>query len=64
MGFKTGGPISVHTSNSSKKSRYLWTVMMDDNAPTHERRTLVKTYKNVLPRIQIVVAEVCREIPK
>ena len=36
-------------------------VMMDDNASTHKRRKLVKTYKNVLPRNQIVVAEVCGE---
>ena len=35
--------------------------MMDDNAPTHKRRMLVKTYKNVLPLKQIVVAEVSRE---
>ena len=35
--------------------------MMDDNAPTHKRRKLVKTYKNVLPQKQIVVAKVCGE---
>ena len=35
--------------------------MMDDNAPTHERRKLVKTNKNVLPRKRIVVAGVCGE---
>ena len=38
--------------------------MMDDNAPIHKRRKLVKTYieyKNVLPRKQIVVAKVCGE---
>ena len=34
---------------------------MDESAPTHERRKLVKTYKNVLPQKLIVVAEVCRE---
>ena len=33
-------------------------MMMDDSAPTHESRKLVKTYKNVLPRKRIVVAEV------
>ena len=32
---------------------------MDDSAPTHERRKLVKTYKNVLPQKQTVAAEVC-----
>ena len=36
-------------------------MMMDDRAPIHERRKLVKTYKNVLPRQQIVVAKVCGE---
>ena len=36
-------------------------MMMDDNALSHERRKLVKTYKNVLPQKQIVVAEVCME---
>ena len=35
--------------------------MIDDNAPTHERRKLFKTRKNVLPRKRIVVAEVCEE---
>ena len=35
--------------------------MMDDSAPTLERRNLIKTYKNVLPQKQTVVAEVCRE---
>ena len=35
--------------------------MMDDNAPSHERRKLFKTYKNVLPQKGIVVAEVCEE---
>ena len=70
MGLKTGGP--VHTSycthitinipsHSSKNSRPLWPVMMDDSAPTHERRKLVKAYKNMLPRKQTVVAEVCGE---
>ena len=29
----------------TQKSRPPWPVMMDDNAPTHERRKLVKTYK-------------------
>ena len=36
-------------------------VGIDDSAPTHERRKIVKTYKNVLPRKQIVVAKVCGE---
>ena len=34
---------------------------MDDDAPTHKRRRLVKTYQNVLPQKRTVVAEVCRE---
>ena len=33
----------------------------DDSAPIHERRKLVKTYKNVLPQKRIVVAKVCGE---
>ena len=57
--------ITLHTqkipSHSLKKSRPLWPVMMDDRTPTHERRKLVKTYKNVLPQIWTVVAEVCGE---
>ena len=36
-------------------------MMMDDSAPIHERRKLVKTYKNVLPRKRKVVAKVCGE---
>ena len=43
---------TLHTckisSHSSKKSRPLWPVTMDDSAPTQERRKLVKTYENVL----------------
>ena len=41
----------------------LWQVMMDDSAPTHERRRLVETYKKVLPQKRTVVAEVliCEE---
>ena len=35
--------------------------MMDDSAPTHERRKLVKTYKNMLPQKRTVAAEVCGE---
>ena len=35
--------------------------MMDDSAPTNDRRKLVKMYKNVLPWKQTVVAEECRE---
>ena len=38
--------------------------MIDDSAPTHKRRKLFKTYKNVLPQKQIVVAEVCGETSK
>ena len=34
---------------------------MDGVAPTHEIRKLIKTYKNVLPQKQIVVAEECGE---
>ena len=34
---------------------------MDDNAPIHERRKLVITYKNVLPRKRTVVAKVSGE---
>ena len=48
-------------SHSSKKSRPLWPVMMDDSAPIHERRKLIKTYKNVLPWKRIVAAKVCGE---
>ena len=68
MELKTKGPpvsvtiLTTHRfkilSHSLKKNRPLWPVMMDDNAPTHERRKLVKTYKNVFPRKQTVVAEV------
>ena len=36
-------------------------MMMDDSVPTQERRKLVKTFKNVLPQKQTVVAEVCWE---
>ena len=35
--------------------------MMDNSASTHERRKLVKTYKNVLPQKRNVVAEACGE---
>ena len=67
MGLKTGGPASVYTSHCThlkshltlrKKSRPLRPVMMDDSAPTHEGRKLVKTYKNVLPQKQTVVADI------
>ena len=57
MGLKTGGPMSVHTlhcthgkSHLFKENRPLWLVIMDDSAPTYERRKPVKTYKNVLPQ--------------
>ena len=58
--------IKLHTrklpSHSSKKSRPLWAMMMDDNTqPTHERMKLIKTYKNALPPKRIVVVEVCGE---
>ena len=61
--------MSVHThkipSQSSKKSRPLWPLMMDDNAPTYGIRQLIKTYKNVLPQNRIVVAEYAgRPTPK
>ena len=36
-------------------------MMMDDSAPIHERRKLVKTYKNAFPQIRTVVAEVSGE---
>ena len=35
--------------------------MMDDSAPTNQRRKLVKTYKNVLPQNRTVDAIVCGE---
>ena len=62
--------MSVHTShcthikshpNLGKRVGPLWPVMMDDSAPIHEGRKLVKTYKNVLPRKWIVVGKVCGE---
>ena len=60
---------TLHTrkipSHSSKKSRPLWPMMMDDSAPTHTRRKLVKTYKNVIPQKRTMVAYVCgRPTPK
>ena len=67
MGLKTEGPVSVHTPHCTHVKSHLalpkslWLVMMDDNAPTHERRKLVKTYKNVLPQKLTVVAEVFGE---
>ena len=36
-------------------------VMMDDNAPTHERRKLGKTYKNVLLQKLTVVTQISGE---
>ena len=37
-------------------------MMMNNSAPTHKRRKLVKTYKkNVLPKKRTVVAKVCGE---
>ena len=64
MGLKTGDPVSVHTSHCTQVKSHLILlspVMMDDKAPTHERRKLVKTSKTVLPQKWIVVAEVCGE---
>ena len=48
--------VCVPISRFKKKSRSLWLVIMDDNAPTHKRRKLVKNYKNVLLQKRIVVA--------
>ena len=57
--------ITLHTrkipSHSLKKTWPLWPVMTDDNAPTHEKRKFVKTYKNVLLQKQTVVAKVSGE---
>ena len=57
--------LCLHTrkikSYSSKKKRPLWPVIMVDNAPTHERGKMVKSYKNELPRKQIEAAELCRK---
>ena len=50
------------TSHSLKRSRPLWLVIMDNSAPTHKRRKLVKTYKYVIPKRQTLAAEVCGEI--
>ena len=36
-------------------------MMMDDSAPTHERKKLVKAYKNVFPQKHTAVAKVCGE---
>ena len=49
-------PISLF----EKKVGLLWTVMMDDSAPTHDRRKLVnlKPYKNMLPSKRTRDAEV------
>ena len=32
-----------------------------NNAPTHERRKLIKTYKYVLPQNRTVIADICGE---
>ena len=67
MGLKTGGPVSVNTLHCTHVKSHLtlrkrvMMVVMDDSAPIHERRKLVKTYKDVLPRKRIVVAKVCGE---
>ena len=39
-------------------------MMMDDSAPTHERRKLVKTYKNVLPQNGLWLLKYARPTPK
>ena len=39
----------------------MYPVMMDDIAPTHKRRKLVKTFKNVFPQKLTVVAKVSGE---
>ena len=36
-------------------------MIMDDSAPTYERRILINTYKNVPLQKWIVVVEVCGE---
>ena len=51
----------THVKSQLKKSRHLWPVMMDDHAPTHERRKRVTTYKKCVLRKQIVVVEVSGE---
>ena len=66
MGPKTGcAHIKLHTRkillHSSKKRRPLWPVMMDDSAPTHKRRQLVRTYKNNYVPLKTVAAEVSGE---
>ena len=69
MGFTTDGPVSVHTLHythtqkliSFKKSRPLWPVIMDDSAPTHKRRKLAKTFKNVPSQKQTVAVGVFGE---
>ena len=67
MGLKTGGPcVCAHVTLNKHKNRISIykkkrLIMTDDSAPTHKRRKLVKTYKNVLPQKQTVVAEVSWE---
>ena len=53
--------VKSHLTLQKRSSRPLWPVMMEDRSPTHKRRKLVKTYKNVLSRKRTVVAKVCRE---
>ena len=36
-------------------------ILMDDSAPTHKRRTLIKTYKNVLPQKWTLVSKVLKK---
>ena len=41
---------TVHTkipSCHSKKRRHLWSVMMEDSAPTHERKKHIKTFLKI-----------------
>ena len=57
--------IKSHLTLRKKSSWPLWLVMMDDSAPTHKKKKLVKTYKNVLPQKRTVVAkEIGRPTPK
>ena len=58
---ETSHCIHVKSHLTLKKRRPLWSVTMDDSEPTHERRLLVKTYKNGLPQKWPLVYEVCRE---
>ena len=56
--------MSVHKYYCIRSSRKSRPVMMDDSASTHERKKLVKAYKNVLPQKQTAVAEVWGDLLK